>query len=119
MTKPCPFCGGTRVSVIEGETFRWRHAECAECQATSGSVRIQTTGDGTDEQWEAAAEVEAMKVWNERSETKAEAAAAKVLQASHIGDQNFIPSISGLECEGLRIALVELADTFREDLADD
>jgi len=74
MTKHCPFCGGTRVSIIEGETFRWRHAECAECQATSGNVRIQTTGDGTDEQWEAAAKVEAMERWDERHETKAEAA---------------------------------------------
>ena len=113
--KPCPFCGGTRVRVIEGETFRWRRAECAECQATSGRVRIQTT----DFRRIAAAEVEAMKVWNTRHETKAEAAAAKVLQASHIGDQNFIAALGGPDCLALRIALVQLADAFREELADE
>jgi len=116
MNKPCPFCGGARISIEEGTTYRWRHARCDECGARAGGVRIQTTGDGTDGQWEAAAEVEAMKVWNTRHETKAEAAAAKVLQVSHIGDQNFIAAICGPECDGLRIALVELADTFREDL---
>jgi len=64
---PCPFCGGTKVNVIEGGTFRWRRAECQECEAMAGAVRIQTTGDGTDEEWEQAAADEAFKRWNERA----------------------------------------------------
>ena len=49
----------------------------------------------------------------------AEAAAAKVLQASHIGDQNFIAALGGPDCFALRIALVQLADAFREELDDE
>ena len=67
MVMPCPFCGGTKVIVIEGGTFRWRRAECQECEAMAGSVRIQTTGDGTNEEWEKAAAADALKRWNERA----------------------------------------------------
>ena len=64
---PCPFCGGKKVNVIEGGTFRWRRVECQECEAMAGAVRIQTTGDGTHEEWEKAAADEAFKRWNERA----------------------------------------------------
>ena len=70
---PCPFCGGTKVNVIEGGTFRWRRAECQECEAMAGAVRKQTTGDGTDDEWEAAAAEEAMKRWNERAAIRVDA----------------------------------------------
>ena len=69
MAKHCPFCGGTRVSIEEGLTFRWRHAKCDECGARACGVRIQTTGEflhNCDAEY--AAEVAAMKQWNERSE---------------------------------------------------
>ena len=120
MAKHCPFCGGTRVSIEEGLTFRWRHARCDECGARACGVRIQTTGEflhNCDAEY--AAEVAAMKVWNERHETKLEAAAAKVLQASHHGDQHFIAALHVSECEALCDALVELCDAFREEIDDD
>ena len=68
--KPCPFCGGNKVNVIEGNTFRWRRAECQECEAMAGPVRIQTTGAGTDEEWEKTAAAEAVDRWNERAGVK-------------------------------------------------
>lgn len=71
--KPCPFCGGTKIAVIQGGTFRWRRAECQECEAMGGPVRIQTTGDGSKEDWESEAAVNALTVWNER-QSHAEAA---------------------------------------------
>jgi Lar family restriction alleviation protein len=64
---PCPFCGGTKVNIIEGLTFRWRRAECQECEAMAGAVRVQTMGDGTDEEWETEAADEAFKQWNKRA----------------------------------------------------
>lgn len=64
--KPCPFCGGSNISVIQGSTFRWRLAEC-DCGARAGEVRIQTMGDGTQAQWEAQAAVDAIKEWNTRA----------------------------------------------------
>lgn len=65
-TKPCPFCGSAKVSVHEGDTFRWRYAACDECGAQAGEVRIQTMGEGTREDWEAAAREEAIAEWNRR-----------------------------------------------------
>ena len=53
---------------------------------------------------------------SERHETKAEAAAAKVLQASHCGDQNFIAALRGPECEALRSALLELVEAYKEEM---
>ena len=64
---PCPFCGGEDIDVAEGTTFRWRQARCRECGASSGEVRIQTFGDGTSDQWEAAAESDAFTAWNQRT----------------------------------------------------
>jgi Lar family restriction alleviation protein len=65
--KPCPFCGGTSVSVIKGDTFRWRKAVCNACDAKAPEVRIQTSGDGTPDQWEDEADVKAMAEWNKRA----------------------------------------------------
>lgn len=64
---PCPFCGYESVSVIEGSTFRWRLAECSNCGARSGEVRIQTLGDGTREHWEDDAKNDAIAEWNKRA----------------------------------------------------
>ena len=120
MHKHCPFCGGTRVSIEEGLTFRWRHARCDECGARACGVRIQTTGEflhNCDAEY--AAEVAAMKRWDERSETKVDAAAAKVLQASHHGDQHFITALNRTECTQLCVALLDLAAAFREEIDDE
>lgn len=65
--KPCPFCGGSRVSVREGSTFRWLYASCDECGAQAGEVRVQTLGEGTNEQWRAVGEADAMEAWNTRA----------------------------------------------------
>lgn len=64
--KPCPFCGGDKISVREGSTFRWWLAQCNECGATSGEVRRQTLGEGTNEEWDAQAMADAFERWNER-----------------------------------------------------
>jgi Lar family restriction alleviation protein len=37
--KPCPFCGSTDISVVEGSTFKWIKAKCKDCDATCGEVR--------------------------------------------------------------------------------
>lgn len=64
--KPCPFCGETGVSFREGSTFRWLVIECDECGATPGEVRVQTTGNGTPEEWRKTSEVNAIAAWNRR-----------------------------------------------------
>lgn len=64
---PCPFCGARDVSVIKGDTFRWRLAQCNGCGAQSGDVRIQTAGSGTPKEWEARAIKAAMAEWNKRA----------------------------------------------------
>lgn len=66
--KPCPFCGGTDVSVIEGSTFRWRKVRCNDCDAECGEVRIKTSGTGTLNEWEEQAHFDAFKEWNTRYE---------------------------------------------------
>ena len=66
---PCPFCGNAEVSVHEASTFRWRVAECGQCGAKCGEIRIQTVGDGTKEEWEAVAKEDAIKEWNTRATT--------------------------------------------------
>ena len=65
--KPCPFCGGLSVSVHQGSAYRWRVASCGECGASSGEVRVQTTGEGTPDEWRLAADVKAIDAWNERA----------------------------------------------------
>jgi hypothetical protein len=64
---PCPFCGGHEVTIVEGGSFRWRLAQCCNCGAQSGEVRVQTLGDGTKEEWEAQAERNAIAEWNTRA----------------------------------------------------
>ena len=65
--RPCPWCGSTIVGVSEGSTFRWRVAHCLECGAQAPEVRAQTLGEGTREEWEAAAQADALAAWNERA----------------------------------------------------
>jgi len=60
-TKPCPFCGGDRVSFHQGTTFRWIVAECNECGARAGEVRRDTMHDA-----EADDEAKAIAAWNTR-----------------------------------------------------
>ncbi|OPZ11101.1 MAG: hypothetical protein BWZ07_02259 [Alphaproteobacteria bacterium ADurb.BinA280] len=62
--RPCPFCGGTDVQVVDGSTFRWRLAQCQGCGAQAGDVRIQTAGDGTRLDWECKATRLALDEWN-------------------------------------------------------
>ncbi|MCA3694230.1 Lar family restriction alleviation protein [Aquidulcibacter sp.] len=64
---PCPFCGYVGVNVHEASNFRWRVAECDQCGATCGEIRIQTMGEGTKEEWEAVAKEDAIKEWNTRA----------------------------------------------------
>ena len=64
---PCPFCGGLRIAVNEGSTFRWRYAACLDCGAQAGEIRRQTLGEGTTEQWERKAEIDAIAEWNKRA----------------------------------------------------
>ena len=66
---PCPFCGGTKVSVKEGTTYRWACATCNECGAQSGEVRRHYPQGVDDPEVIAAAIAE----WN----TRADSAAAK------------------------------------------
>jgi len=67
-TKPCPFCGNVGgVSVVEGETYRWRVAQCNECGARAPDVRMMTIGEGTKEEWEAEAKTRALFEWNSRA----------------------------------------------------
>lgn len=65
--KPCPFCGGTDISVTEGETFRWVNATCAECGAQSGEVRVTVRGVLPSDQWRAKCDAHAFKAWNTRA----------------------------------------------------
>jgi len=64
--KPCPFCGDTVVDVEEGSSFRWRVAICRSCGAQAGEVRRQTLGEGTNDEWDAAARIAALAEWNTR-----------------------------------------------------
>ena len=68
--KPCPFCGSVGLDFLEGSTFRWRRAECVGCGATLGDTRIQTTGTGTQEEWEEACRKEMIEQWNTRHDDK-------------------------------------------------
>lgn len=73
--KPCPFCGSTKPLVFrEGETFRWRVAECFQCGAKVGEERIQTLGNGTREEWEAACRKRLIEAWNTRADDQVRAA---------------------------------------------
>lgn len=62
---PCPFCGETSGAVAQTSTFRWRAWICG-CGVVGPEIRIQTMGDGTPEEWEAAASIHAIEAWNTR-----------------------------------------------------
>ena len=90
--KPCPFCGETNVIFREGSTFRWWLAECGECGATSSEVRRQSAGDGANEEWDAAARVDALREWN----TRADAAEVEAMRAAWSELRNeIVESIGG------------------------
>ena len=65
-TLPCPFCGGTDVTVEEGDTFRWLVAICQGCGAQAPDVRKQTSGPGDPTEWMVVGIADAMKEWNKR-----------------------------------------------------
>lgn len=67
---PCPFCGHVGLDFAEGSTFRWVLASCAACGATCGETRIQTCGDGTPQEWCAAARANSIAAWNRRTPTE-------------------------------------------------
>jgi len=64
--KPCPFCGTTYIHVVDGSGYRWRVAECTNCGARAGEVRVIRHEGYTAIQQETAAWIDAMKEWNER-----------------------------------------------------
>lgn len=61
--KPCPFCGSSNVSVVEGTTFRWRAVEC-ECQARGPEARMGVHNPD-DYEWEGR---NAIEEWNRRAD---------------------------------------------------
>lgn len=65
--KPCPFCGGKKVTIAEGDSFRWRKAVCDNCGATAPEVPIQTFGAGNKHDWERRAVYDAVEAWNTRA----------------------------------------------------
>jgi len=73
---PCPFCGHIGLEFRESSTFRWRVAECRGCGATAGEERIQTTGSGTPEEWEASVRERMVEAWNRRYAASAQPAQA-------------------------------------------
>ena len=63
---PCPFCGHVGLDFDDGSTFRWLLPSCSNCGATRGEVRIQTTGNGTPEDWRSEAERLGIEAWSTR-----------------------------------------------------
>lgn len=63
--KPCPFCGKTSVTTVEGSTFRWVYASCDHCGAQAGEVRKDTLADDRARA-QKDAERKAIKKWNQR-----------------------------------------------------
>ncbi len=57
--KPCPFCGSKHIYMREGPTFRWVVMQCADCDATCGESRKNTTDELTLK--------DALKEWNTRT----------------------------------------------------
>ena len=64
--KPCPFCGHVGVTIEVGSTFRWRVAECKNCQARCGEVHLQFSRDGTPREWELKTVNDVVNEWNKR-----------------------------------------------------
>ena len=62
--KPCPWCGGTSVSVVEKE-FRYRMAVCDECDAHAPDVRHDTLAKD-QQKAERESSAKAIDAWNTR-----------------------------------------------------
>lgn len=62
--RPCPFCGSSKGTDEQGETYRWRLWKCAECGAQGPEVRCSITGSGHGGVKEA--RKLAADAWNER-----------------------------------------------------
>lgn len=60
---PCPFCGCTTITISEGYTPRWAVAECDNCGATIGEVRINTMKSLSEDENRAAV----INEWNRRT----------------------------------------------------
>jgi hypothetical protein len=62
--KPCPFCGGTDISAVEGSTFRWAYLACNTCGGNRGDCRKANsalTADAPENM------VELAEDWNRRA----------------------------------------------------
>lgn len=71
--RPCPFCGYSKagelgLTVVVGDTFRWRQVECPSCAAKGPEIRVQTLGPGTPAQWEREGEINAILEWNKSAD---------------------------------------------------
>ena len=64
--RPCPFCGGTKGTDEQGETYRWRLWRCA-CGVAGPEVRCYISGSGQGGVKEA--RKLALAAWNERTVT--------------------------------------------------
>jgi hypothetical protein len=64
--KPCPFCGGTKLEMGDGSTFRWRTFTCTGCCANQGEFRIATLTEETNEESVARCRADAIEEWNKR-----------------------------------------------------
>ena len=66
-TKACPFCGSSKVTVFQGDTYRWRVAVCDECGAQAPDVRHAIKEGQTPEQAMADTNKRALEAWNTRA----------------------------------------------------
>lgn len=44
--RPCPFCGSSKGTDEQGETYRWRLWRCSDCGACGPETRCNITGSG-------------------------------------------------------------------------
>ena len=63
--RPCPFCGSSKGSDEQGETYRWRLWRCGECGACGPETHCNITGSGMGGVKEARAL--ALREWNRRT----------------------------------------------------
>lgn len=61
--KPCPFCGESSITVVDGATTRWRQVECGTCGARGPDICSGATPECGDEN----ADTDAIAAWNERA----------------------------------------------------
>ena len=75
---PCPFCGSRAIYILEGSSYRWSKAECADCGGSCGEVRRNT--NNSDDSNNAVVKAE----WNKRTPdelTKEEQIMAKRIES--------------------------------------